>query len=165
MSWTLFNTKCMVLTGNPHTTTEQFAWTIADAYHQAVTLHFETMTGGGKIINNAPKLPILYQGILAVCKANSATHAPVQFTQQIGVHIQQYHVGGIITGPLGIVNVLSPGVWVGVPVVQNTNFSIMLNALIMSFRTHIMTLVGTYTSSVVPGVITPFSGATLISLG
>lgn len=153
----------MVLTGNPHTTTEQFAWTIADAYHQAVTLHFETMTGGGRIINNAPKLPILYQGILAVCKANSATHAPVQFTQQIGVHIQQYHIGGIITGPLGIVNILSPGVWVGVPVVQNTNFSIMLNALLMSFRTHIMRLQGIYVSSVVP-VSSPWSGALLVAL-
>lgn len=164
MSWSLFRTKCMVLTGPQHTSVPQFAQTIADAYHQAVTLHFETMTGGGKIVNNAPKFPLLYQGILGVCQANLQSHAPVQFIQQIGVHVVSYWTGILITGSTGFVNVISPGVWVGVPLVQNNDFNIMLNALIMSFRTHIMTLTGTYTSTILPTVITPWSGATLIAL-
>jgi hypothetical protein len=153
----------MVLTGTPHVSTTQFAWTIADAYHQAVTLHFESMTGGGKIINNIPKLPILYQGILGVCTANQQTHAPVQFLQQLTPHIISYWTSIVITGPLGIVNVISPGVFVGIPVIQNNNFEIIINAMIMAFRSHIMTLTGVYVSSVVP-VSTPWSGALLISL-
>ena len=164
MSWSLFQTKCMVLTGPTHVSMTQFAQTIANGYHEAVSLHFELMTGGGKILNNAPKLPILYQGILGVCTANLQTHQGVQFLQQIGPHILTYHTANIIQGPLGFINVLSPGVWSGLPVPPNTNFNILLQMMITCFRTHIISLAGTYTSTVLPGVVSPWSGASLVSL-
>lgn len=164
MSWSLFKTKCNVLTGQQHVSKEQFAQTIASAYHQCVSLHFDTMTGGGKIVNNAPKLPILNQQILAVCTANLASHADVDFLKQIGPAFVNYFVGIVITGPTGVVTITSPGQWNNVKVPQNLDFQIILNALIISCRTHIMTLQGQYVSSVVPGVTSIWSGALFQSL-
>jgi len=154
----------MVLTGQQHISVPQFAQTISDAYHQAVSLHFDTMTAGGTIINNAPKFPILNQQILAQCNANLASQSEVHILNQIGPFILSYWTGIVITGPTGVVTVLSPGTWVGVPVVQNLDFNIMLNMMVTCFRTHIMTLTGQYVSSVVPGVVSPWSGALLQAL-
>lgn len=164
MSWSLFKTKCNVLTGQQHVSKEQFAQTIASAYHQCVTLHFDTMTAGGKIVNNAPKLPILNQQILAVCTANLASHADVDFLKQIGPAFVSYWIGIVISGPTGVVTVLNPGQWNNIKVPPNTNFQIILNALMLACRTHLMTLQGQYVSTVVPGVVSPWSGALLQSL-
>lgn len=164
MSWSLFKTKCNVLTGPQHISKELFAQTIADAYHQAVTLHFDSMTAGGKLVNNAPKLPMLYQGILSMCTANLASHQDVDFIKQIGPFFVQYWLGLLIIGPTGTVTVLNPGTWNNIKVIQNTNFEIILNALIMACRTHIMTIQGQYVSSVVPSVTAPWSGALFQSL-
>lgn len=164
MSWSLFKTKCNVLTGPQHTSKELFAQTIASAYHQCITLHFDSMTAGGKVVNNAPKLPALYQGILSMCTANLASHQDVDFLKQIGPFFVQYWVGIVIVGPTGTVTVLNPGTWNNVKVDQNFDFQIILNALIIACRTHIMSLQGQYVSSVVPGVTAPWSGALLQSL-
>lgn len=165
MSWSLFQTQCSVLTGPQHISVIQFAQTISSAYHSCISLHFETVTGGGLVINNAPKLPVLNQQILAQCNANLHSNSQsINLIQQIGPAFLSYWTGIIITGPTGIVNVLSPGTWNAIPVVQNNNFNIWLNAFMMTARTHIMTLTGQYISSVVPGVTTPWSGATLIGL-
>ena len=163
MSWSLFKTKCNVLTGQQHVSKEQFAQTIASAYHQCVSLHFDTMSGGGKLTNNAPKLPILNQQILAVCTANLASHADVDFLKQIGPAFVNYFVGIVITGPTGVVTITSPGQWNNVKVPQNLDFQIILNALMISCRTHIMTLTGTYVSNILP-ISTPWSGALLQSM-
>lgn len=164
MSWSLFKTKCMVLVGNTHTSVPMFAQTIADAYHQAVTLHFDTMTAGGKLVNNSPKFPILYQQILQQCQVNIQQHNQIQLIQQLKGIIENYYVGLSILGPTGTVSITYPGNFIGVPVTQNNNFNIMLDAMVLSFRTHIATLQGIYTSSVVPGVTAPWSGALLQSL-
>lgn len=154
----------MVLTGQQHISVPQFAQTISDAYHQAVSLHFDTLTAGGRLVNNTPKLPILNQQILTQCNANLASQNEVHILNQIGPFIQSYWTGLVITGPTGVVTILNPGTWVGVPVVQNFDFNILLNIMITCFRTHIMTLTGQYVSTVVPGVTSPWSGALLQSL-
>lgn len=164
MSWSLFKTKCAVLTGKQHISVEQFSYTISDAYHQAVSLHFDSMTAGGQITNNTPKFPILNQQILAQCKANLASHSDARLLDQIGSFILSYWTGLIIVGPTGIVTVTSPGTWVGLSVVQNLDFNIMLNAMVTCFRSHIMTVSGQYVSTVVTGVVSPWSGASLQSL-
>ena len=164
MSWTLFKTKCNVLTGPQHISKELFSQTISNAYHQCISLHFDSMTAGGKVINNAPKLPALYQGILSMCTANLASHQDVDFLKQIGPFFIQYWTGIIIIGPTGTVTVLNPGTWNNVKVVPNFDFQIIMNALIVACRTHIMTLSGQYVSSVVPGVTAPWSGALLQSI-
>lgn len=164
MSWSLFKTKCMVLVGGTHISIPQFAQTIADAYHQAVSLHFDSMTAGGRIINNSPKFPILYQQILQQCQANNTQNNQIQFIQQLKPMIENYFVGLTILGPTGTVIITYPGNFIGLPITQNNNFNIMLDAMVMSFRTHIMTITGIYTSSIIPGVTSPWSGALLQSL-
>jgi hypothetical protein len=164
MSWSLFRSKCAVLTGPQHVSREKFSDVIASAYHQSILLHFDSMTGGGKVVNAAPKLPILYNSILAICNQNWGQHNDVNLLEQIGDPIKQYWVGLIISGPTGTVPVSNTGSWVGPKVVQNLNFNIILNAMIMSFKIHLMTLTGTYTSSVVPGVSTPWSGGSFTPL-
>lgn len=165
MSWSLFKTKMNVLTGPQHISTDQFARTIADAYHQSISLHFDSMTAGGKVINNAPKYPILYQQILGTCNANLNSHQDVDILKQIGPFLKNYWTGLVIIGPTGIVTVSGTGTWVNPKVAQNLNFQIILNAMIVSMRTHIMTLTGTYVSTTVPGVSGPWSGGSLVSLG
>ena len=165
MSWSVFKAKCNVLTGNPHVSTELFAQTLSDAYHTCVSMHFDTMTAAGVLINNAPNLPILNQQILSICNANRASGQDVDFLKQIGPFIIQYWSTGLtIVGPTGTTTVLSPGTWQNVKVPPNQDFQIILNAFMISARTHLMSLVGQYVSSVVPGVVTPWSGASFLSL-
>lgn len=164
MSWSLFKTQCNVLTGNPHVTTQLFASTIANAYHTCMSLHFDSMTGGGVLINNAPKLPLLTQTILQFCELNRQTTADVDLLQQIGPAFLTYHTGGIIVGPTGTTTILSPGTWSNLKTPPNTNFQIILNNLMIACRTHLMTLTGTYVSSVIPGVVSPWSGALFVAM-
>jgi hypothetical protein len=148
----------MVLTGQQHVSKEQFAQTVSSAYNQVVLLHFDSMTAGGKVVNSAPKLMPLYQGVLSICNLNIQQHNQTNFLQQLAPHIQTYWAGIIITGPTGIVTVTSPGSFTGIPVLPNNNFNILLNAMIAAFRIHILTLTGQYVSSVVPGLVSPWSG-------
>ena len=164
MSWSLCKTKCNVLNVMQHVSKELFSQTIADAYHSCVSLHFDSMSAGGKLVNNAPKAPLLYQGILSMCTANLASHQDVDFLKQIGPFFIQYWTGLIIIGPTGTSTVLNPGTWTNIKVVQNFNFQIIMNALIVACRTHIMSLQGQYVSSVIPGVTAPWQGAMLQSL-
>jgi hypothetical protein len=83
----------------------------------------------------------------------------INWVQQIGKYITQYWAGAIIIGPTGIVNVTSTGTWKAPPVKQNYDFNIILWLFEATARIHIMTLVGTYTSTVLPGVVSPWSGA------
>lgn len=159
MSWSLFKAKMNVLTGPQHVSREQFARTIADAYHQAMTVSFDSMTAGGKLVNNAPKYQVFYQTILGHCNANMGTHQDVDLLKQIGPAVKAYWTGLMIVGPTGIVTINSTGSWTAPKVKQNFDFQIILNAMIASFRTHIMTVQGKYVSTVVPGVSAPWSGA------
>ena len=88
----------------------------------------------------------------------------IDFLAQIGPAFISYWTGLNILGPTGTVIVTSPGTWSNLKVPPNQNFQIILNNLEIACRTHLMTLVGTYTSSVVPGVVSPWSGALFQSL-
>ena len=164
MSWSLFKTRCSVLTGPQHVSETLFAQTIAQAYHQTVLLHFESMTAGGKVINAAPKLPLLQQQIQVWCTANMTTHSEINFLQQIGPAFVSYWTGIIIAGPTGIVTVYNPGVWNGIYLKQHLDFNIFINALILCCRTHITSLSGQYVSTVLPSVTAPWSGVMLQAL-
>lgn len=159
MSWSLFKTRCNVLTGNPHVTMELFAQTIASAYSDCMSMHFDSMTAGGVLVNNVPKMPILNQQILQVCQMNLQSGADVDFLAQIGPAFVNYHVGLIWTGPTGTNTTVSPGVWSNVKIPPNQNFQVILNALEVACRTHLMTITTLYVSSVVPGVTAPSTGA------
>lgn len=161
MSWSLFHTKCMALTGMTHVSRVQYSQIMSSAYHESVVRHFDTLTAGGRVINTSPKLPLLNQGFLATCEMNLQQHQGVNWLQQIGKYIISYWTGAIIVGPTGTVTVTSPGSWLGPPVVQNLDFNIILYTFEAAARIHIMSLTGIYVSSVVPGVTSPWSGALL----
>lgn len=164
MSWSVFKAKCNVLTGNPHVTPELFAFTIADAYVTCISMHFDSMSGMGVVTTFAPKLPLLQQQILMYCNLNRQSTADVDFLAQVGPAFVSMWSGEIILGPLGTTVVSSPGSWSSLKVMPNTNFQIILNALVISCRTHLMTLSGTYTSSVLPGVVSVWNGSLLSCL-
>lgn len=151
----------MALTGMQHVSRTQFANKFATAYHNSVMRHFDAMTAGGVVINTAPNVPMLSQGFLSICEQNMSQHNQINWIGQIGKYVKLYWTGGIITGPTGIVNITSPGGWMAPPVVQNYDFNIILWTFEATARVHIMSLIGIYTSTVVPGVVTPWSGATL----
>lgn len=164
MSWTTFHSECMALTGMTHVSRVQFAEKMATAYHNCILRHFETLTSGGTVVNTSPKLPMLIQGFLAVCNQNMAQHNQVNWIQQIGQFILQYWVGALITGPTGFVNVTSTGTWTAPPVAPNYDFNIILYTFEAVARTHLVTLTGIYTSTVViipPPMTTPWSGGLL----
>lgn len=129
-----------------------------------MNLHFDSMTAMGVLTNNAPKLPILTQQILTIAESNRQTTADIDFLQQIGPAFVAYHAGGIIIGPTGTTTITSPGNWSNLKVPPNTNFQVILSNLEMACRTHLMTLVGVYVSSVVPSVTSPWSGALFQSM-
>lgn len=126
--------------------------------------HFDLMTAGGVIINSSPKFTPLFQGILGICNQNMTAQGDVHFLQQIGKFVLTYWAGLIITGPTGVVTITGTGSWAAPYVKQNFNFQIILNTMIMAFRSHLPTLTGIYVSSVVPGVTAPWSGALLQAL-
>lgn len=166
MSWSVFKAKCNVLTGNPHVTPELFAFTIADAYVTCISMHFDSMSGMGVVTTFAPKLPLLQQQILMYCNLNRQSTADVDFLAQIGPAFVSMWPGEIITGPTGISTVISGGSWTNIKVPPNTNFQVILNALEVACRTHLMTLTGTYVSTVVqPFPPVPWSGALLLAMG
>lgn len=164
MSWSVFHTKCMALTGMKHVSRVQYSQIMSSAYHESVLRHFDTMTGGGVVINTSPKLLTLYNGFLSICETNMGQHNAVNWLQQVGSFIITYWTGAVITGPTGVVTVTSPGTWTAPPVVQNLDFNIILYTFEAVARVHIATLLGTYVSSVVPGVTAPWSGALLATI-
>lgn len=146
----------------PHVSKEQYAQKMSQAYHNSIARHFDTITGMGKPIGLEAKLPALYQGFLAICTANLAQHNQVNWVKQVGKFIKLYWVGAFIQGPTGFVNVLNVGQWVSVPVPANTDFNLILYAFESAARIHLMTMTGTYTSTVTtPPIVTPWSGAFL----
>lgn len=162
MSWSLFHTECLALTGMTHVSRVQYAQRMSQAYHNCVMRHFDTLTAGGVVVNTVVNLPTLFQGFLQVCNQNLTHHRQVNWVQQIGRYIQLYWAGAIIVGPTGFVNVTSTGSWVSVPVVPNLDFNMILYAFEVAARIHLMTLTGIYTSTVViipPPMTTPWSGA------
>lgn len=167
MSWSIFHTECMALTGQKHVSRQQYAQKMSQAYHNCVMRHFESLTGGGVVVNTAANLPALYQGFLVTGEMNMVQHKNVNWVQQIGKYIMAYWAGAFISGPTGFVNVTYTGSWTAIPVPQNLDFNLILLAFANTARIHLLTLMGIYTSTVViipPPVTTPWSGALLVTI-
>lgn len=155
--------ECQALTGMQHVSRIQFAQKLGTAYHSCVLRHFETLTAGGTVISTAPALAPLIQGFYATCEQNMTQHNQVDWISQVGKYILLYWAGAVIVGPTGIVNVLSTGTWVTVPVVPNTNFNIFMTTFITACRIHLTTMSGMYINTVIVPPIPPipWTGALL----
>lgn len=161
MSWSLFVTECQALTGMKHVSRVQYSQIMASAYQNCVQRHFETVTGLGTPVSLIPKYPILYNGFLNTCEENLGSHREINWLRQIGKFIIRYWDGAVIVGPTGIVTVTNMGNWLAPNIKQNLDFNIMLYSYAATARIHLMTLAGTYVSTVIPGLSTPWSGVTL----
>jgi len=148
MSYQLFHTEMMALTGKQH-----------------ILRHFDSMTAGGIVINANPKLPILQNGFQVICNMDIRQHTNVNWIEQIGQYILIYWAGMMVLGPTGTVAVTDVGKWNAIKVKQNMNFNIILWSFEMTARIHLLTMLGIYTSSVVPGVSAPWTGAMLQAMG
>lgn len=163
MSWPVFQAEMMALTGNPHTTTNKFAQTLAKAYHKQIASHIDTISGGGKVIIPGGKDITLYQDIYRILTQNSTSHNEINFIEQIGPAILKYWVGGGCIGPAGASTITSTGTWTPTPLPKNLDFRIIVLALITTCQLHILTLQGLHTIITPPGVV-PWTGSFLVCL-
>jgi len=162
MSWSLYVTRCQALTGMKHVSNTQYSEIMASAYHECVARHFDTMTAGGTAtLSLTAKYPILYNGFLNMCTSNLSSHREINWLRQVGQFVLTYWTGAIITGPTGVVTVISTGNWLAPNIKQNLDFNVMLYSFVASARVHLMTLTGQYVSTVLPSVTAPWSGALL----
>lgn len=164
MSWKLYQASMGVLTGIQHVSHTQFADVMSKSYHECVLRHFDALTAGGVVVGADAKLQPLKEGILSVCEANLGTHDDVNMLEQITPYIYEYWAGLAIIGPTGVVAITGTGNYIAPKCPQNFNFNIILNNYMLpSFRCHIATLVGVYTSTVIltPLLVLPWSGGFL----
>ena len=163
MSWSIFRTRCLALTGRQHVKPPQFARTVANAYHQSVIRHLDTVTGGGRVLGTTPAP--LYAGLLKVMYQNlNSNSKAVSLISQLQPYIYAYWAPAFIVGRIGVVKITGTGKYTGLYVAQNFDFNIILNHMIYTFAIHMKTLTGIYTSTALPSVTTPWSGAALVSL-
>lgn len=168
MSWTLAYSKCWVLTGKQHVSTELFAETIVTAYHETIQRHVDLITAGALTLTIGPdRKQQLYTALLAEMNKNRQSgDNSVNLFQQIEPFIYQYWSGAKIIGPLGTVDITFTGSWINPWIKQNLSFSIILLAFIVTAKLHLATLVGIYKSSMKnqsgsPLIISPWSGLSL----
>lgn len=160
MSYQLFKAELRNKVYKQHDSLNKFPSSFAAAYNNLVMRHFDTLTGGGKLVRISAGRPILQQSIYAQLMINRKSPAEVNFFNQIAPFIKIYWAGQQIIGPTGIVTITYPGEFIGPYLKQNQNINIFINTLVGVISTHIMTLTGMYTNAYT-GITTPWSGALL----
>lgn len=167
MSWQLAYTKCLALTGKQHITIEKFADVLAGAYDDVAKLHMDVITGTSVSAFIDPgRKQLLKQGIITEMNKNLlGGDNNTNLLQQFAPYIQQYWAGIQLIGPNGIVSITYPGIWINPWIKQNNNFIIMVVAFIVCAVLQILTMVGIYASTIIPGLVSPWSGLSLRTFG
>lgn len=167
MSWQLFRSSMGVLTGNQHVSHDQFSDVLSKSYHECVLRHVDMMTGGGAVIGADSKLKPLKEGILSICEQNLSSGGDPHFLEQLTPFLYAYWAGLTVIGPIGVVAITGTGTYTSPKVVQNLDFNIILTHMVTSYRVHISTLIGIYTSTVIltPLLVCPWSGGSLQTMG
>lgn len=160
MSWSVFKAQLGALTGIQHLSRQQYANTVATAYDMCIMRHFDTLSGGGKVIVPGKAL-LLEQQILGILELNATNHAQVNLVQQFGPAIKAYWTGAQILGPAGSASVNFTGVWLALPMPQNMSFQIMINNIAITAQIHLLSLVGTHKMFSFPWAVVPWSGGFL----
>tara|TARA_R110000772_G_scaffold228629_1_gene339332 strand:+ start:68 stop:565 length:498 start_codon:yes stop_codon:yes gene_type:complete len=165
MSWTIFKAECFNELSGGTQDSSQFSKKIFNEYHNSVVRHTDVLSGGS-IANTTPQPIITILDIWLQLNSMSppGTFADVNFLDQLKFVIPIYWLGAMATGPLGVTNVLFPGIWLPVELKANNNNMIMLNKISQLSILHMQTLFGTFTSSAT-GLIVPWSGGGLIAAG
>lgn len=165
MSWEVFKSEVLTLSGNPHVTEQLFASTVANAYNSCMSRHIETLSGGGAMIGLSARTPILEQSILSRIQQNVQSHQEINIIEQIGPYIQNYWKGATYIGPAGSGVITSTGTWTPTPLPKNLDFRVFVNAFVISARAHILSMVGVHTMFTPPGATVPWSGVYYTPVG
>lgn len=160
MSYQLFKAELKQKVYIQHKDANKFPAAFATAYNNLVMRHFDTLTGGGKLVRISAGKPLLETSIKSIMMLNRVNSAEINWFNQIAPFIKLYWTAQQIIGPTGFVTITYPGEWIGPYIKQNNNINIFINTLVGVISTHIMTMVGTYTNAYT-GITTPWSGALL----
>lgn len=164
MSWAVFKSEVLALSGDPHVTEKKFADTVANAYASCVSRHIETMSGGGTLLIPPTNTQALASSILQRIHQNLQGHREVNIIQQFGPYIQQYWIGAQYAGPAGTGVVTYTGTWSAPPLPVNLDFRVFVEGFTVAAMVHIMSLVGIHTMFTPPGATVPWSGVTLVTV-
>lgn len=163
MSWTLFSTTCNNKLGGGTQDRKEFVDTLMTEYHNSIGRHIDVMSTGNTYSTTPdPIITILDIWTQLNELSPPGTVANVNFLDQLKFVVPIYWLGAVITGPLGVTNVLFPGVWLPVPLDANLNFMVMLGKISQLATLHLKTMFGLYTNSAT-GIVLPWSGASLLS--
>lgn len=163
MSWTVFINKCNQKLGTGTKDRKEFVDTIVNEYDSSIKRHIDVISGGNTYTTNAQIINKLLDTWTYLNTLSPPTVvANVNILDQFKFIIPLYWTGATIVGPLGITQVLFPGVWLPVELKPNLDFKIMLGKISLLAALHIKTMFGTFTSSTT-GLIIPWSGASLMS--
>jgi len=161
MSWERFKAAMSVVDGPQNADVTHFSRTLATEYHLTMQSHFDLASGGGKVVNLDGRDEILYEGLLAANMANRSIATPINWLQTMGGAFTAYWAGTVIVGPLGTVSILDSGACVTVNLKPHTNYQLVVDALELSLKIHIMTLIGQLITVTTPPSIVPWSGSSL----
>lgn len=165
MSWSLFQSTCNNRLGGGTTDKKEFVDTLMTEYHNSVGRHVDVMSGGNTFSTTPdPIISVLDMWTSLNSMSPPGTVANVNFLDQLKFVIPIYWLGANITGPLGVTNVLFPGLWFPVGLDANTDFMIMLQKITMLSQLHMKTMFGLYTNSAT-GLVLPWSGNSLMTPG
>lgn len=163
MSWTVFINKCDNKLGKGTQNRKEFVDTIVGEYDSSIKRHVDVISGGSTYTTNAQIINTLldtwtYLNMLSPPQVV----ANVNILDQMKFIIPLYWSGATIIGPLGVTQVLFPGVWLPVELKPNLDFKIMLGKISLLAALHLKTMFGIFTSSTT-GIVIPWSGASLLS--
>jgi hypothetical protein len=165
MSYKLFKAECMATLYPPHSNKFKQAITMSRAYNNLVLNHVESVSGGGRFVSGALKIPLLIAGMQLVFEAQrrAGSYKKINIFNLLGPVIKLYWTGQVCVGPTGTVIVTNTGVFKGPPIPNNKSVDGFMKIFMGVIRTHILTLTGTYTNFYT-GLTTPWTGALLQSL-
>lgn len=165
MSYTLFKLELLSNLVPSHSSTTKQASSIARAYDNIVSRHFEVLTGAGRVTGSSARVPILQNGFQSVFDLNrKAGFNKLNIWTMMSPFIYSYWAGMMGNGPLGMFTVTFPGVFRGPVIPESVSYEAWLNIFCAVAYTHILTLAGIALITALPVPITvPWSGVLLLA--
>ena len=163
MSWTVFINKCDNKLGKGTQDRKEFVDTLINEYDESIKRHIDVLSGGNTFTVNKQIINSLLDTWTHLNTLSPpSVVANVNILDQFKFIIPLYWMGATITGPLGVTQILFPGIWLPVELQPNLDFKIMLSKISLLASLHIKTMFGLFTSSST-GLVVPWSGSSLLS--
>lgn len=163
MSWGIFINTLNNKLGKGTNDRSDFVKSLIDEYDKSIKRHTDVMSGGNQFVTQKqPVTQVLDIWTKLNLQSPPQVVANVNILEQLKLAIPLYWVGAVITGPLGVTNILFPGIWAPVELKPNLDFRVMLSKISLLSALHLKTMFGTFTSTTT-GLVVPWSGSSLLS--